>query len=235
MARVGQNLKIEEVSSNLRCYILKVSILNTKKEPPPSEDGSSSRLLLHHPALIAGASARLWMPDSVLHTLPRTGEGRFSLVIGSHTPSDYADMPKAPVISYSAPSPMRIFRTIPMPFVKEERAANHTSYVYAVDTSLPVETQDRHQSTSGEAYRRFQKCCTPVWLVFSNTTRMRCWVLPGSVQLQDYYIRPEKMGAPRKDLADAILSYNGNDSQKNGEPFFQPLSGISLRPTQTCY
>ena len=29
---------------------------------------------------------------------------------------------------------------------------------------------------------RFQKCCTPVWLVFSNTTRMRCWVLPGSVQ-----------------------------------------------------
>ena len=48
---------------------------------------------------------------------------------------------------------------------------------------------------------------------------MRCWVLPGSVQLQDYYIRPEKMGAPRKDLADAILSYNGNDSQKNGELF----------------
>ena len=41
----------------------------------------------------------------------------------------------------------------------------------------------------------------------------------GSVQLQDYYIRPEKMGAPRKDLADAILSYNGNDSQKNGELF----------------
>lgn len=85
----------------------------TKKEPPPSEDGSSSRLLLHHPALIAGASARLWMPDSVLHTLPRTGEGRFSLVIGSHTPSDYADMPKAPVISYSAPSPMGHFRTLP--------------------------------------------------------------------------------------------------------------------------
>lgn len=52
---------------------------------------------------------------------------------------------------------------------------------------------------------------------------MRCWVLPGSVQLQDYYIRPEKMGAPRKDLADAILSYNGNDSQKNGEPFYRPL------------
>ena len=45
----------------------------------------------------------------------------------------------------------------------------------------------------------------------------------GSVQLQDYYIRPEKMGAPRKDLADAILSYNGNDSQKNGEPFYRPL------------
>ena len=66
---------------------------------------------------------------------------------------------------------------------------------------------------------RFQKCCTPVWLVFSNTTRMRCWVLPGSVQLQDYYIHPEKMGASRKDLADAIQSYSDNDSQKNGELF----------------
>ena len=53
---------------------------------------------------------------------------------------------------------------------------------------------------------------------------------PGSVQLQDYYIRPEKMGAPRKDLADAILSYNGNDSQKNGEPFFQSLSAFASDP-----
>ena len=59
---------------------------------------------------------------------------------------------------------------------------------------------------------------------------MRCWVLPGSVQLQDYYIRPEKMGAPRKDLADAILSYNGNDSQKNGEPFFKSLSAFASDP-----
>lgn len=59
---------------------------------------------------------------------------------------------------------------------------------------------------------------------------MRCWVLPGSVQLQDYYIRPEKMGAPRKDLADAILSYNGNDSQKSGEPFFKLLSAIASSP-----
>lgn len=48
---------------------------------------------------------------------------------------------------------------------------------------------------------------------------MRCWVLPGSVQLQDYYIHPEKMGASRKDLADAIQSYSDNDSQKNGELF----------------
>ena len=131
-------------------------MMTQKKEPPPSEDGSSSRLLLHHPALIAGASARLWMPSGAnLHL--GTDEGRFSLVIGSHTPSDYADMPKAPVISYSAPSPMRIFRTIPMPFVKEERAANHTSYVYAVGTSLPVETQDRRQSNSAEAYMAFPK------------------------------------------------------------------------------
>jgi hypothetical protein len=52
---------------------------------------------------------------------------------------------------------MRIFRTIPMPFVKEERAANHTSYVYAVGTSLPVETQDRRQSDSAEAYMAFPK------------------------------------------------------------------------------
>ena len=42
-----------------------------------------------------------------------------------------------------------------MPFVKEERAANHTSYVYAVGTSLPVETQDRRQSNSAEAYMAF--------------------------------------------------------------------------------
>ena len=125
-------------------------MMTQKKEPPPSEDGSSSRLLLHHPALIAGASARLWMPSGAnLHL--GTDEGRFSLVIGSHTPSDYADMPKAPVISYSAPSPMRIFRTIPMPFVKEERAANHTSYVYAVGTSLPVETQDGVHGVSKNA------------------------------------------------------------------------------------
>lgn len=60
-------IKSEQICSNM-----------IKKELPPSKDGSSSCLLLHHPALIAGASARLWMPDSVLHTLPRTGEGRFS-------------------------------------------------------------------------------------------------------------------------------------------------------------
>ena len=49
----------------------------------------------------------------------------------------------------------------------------------------------------------------------------------GSVQLQDYYIHPEKMGASRKDLADAIQSYSDNDSQKNGEPFFHPLLMLS--------
>ena len=59
-------------------------------------------------------------------------------------------------------------------------------------------------------------------------------MLPGSVQLQDYYIRPEKMGAPRKDLADAILSYNGNDSQKNGEPFF-PHYRLSPQIGQPCF
>ena len=48
-------------------------------------------------------------------------------------------------------------------------------------------------------------CRTPVWLVFSGRTRMQGTTPPGSVQLQDYYIRPEKMGAPRKDLADAII------------------------------
>ena len=59
---------------------------------------------------------------------------------------------------------------------------------------------------------------------------MRGTAPSGSVQLQDYYIRPEKMGAPRKDLADAILSYNGNDSQKNGEPFFKSLSAFASDP-----
>jgi len=52
----------------------------------------------------------------------------------------------------------------------------------------------------------------------------------GSVQLQDYYIHPEKMGASRKDLADAIQSYSDNDSQKIGEPFFQSLSAFASDP-----
>lgn len=117
---------------------------------------------------------------------------------------------------------------------REGRAANHTSYVYAVGI-LPRKPKIDTSPIPVRRTWRFQKCCTPVWLVFSNTTRMRCWVLPGSVQLQDYYIHPEKMGASRKDLADAIQSYSDNDSQKNGEPFFQPLSGISLRPPQTCF
>ena len=47
---------------------------------------------------------------------------------------------------------------------------------------------------------------------------------------QDYYIHPEKMGASRKDLADAIQSYSDNDSQKNGEPFFKSLSEFSSDP-----
>lgn len=63
---------------------------------------------------------------------------------------------------------------------------------------------------------------------------MRCWVLPGSVQLQDYYIHPEKMGASRKDLADAIQSYSDNDSQKNGEPFF-PHYRLSPQIGQPCF
>ena len=60
----------------------------------------------------------------------------------------------------------------------------------------------------------------------SSVTPQGCVVgcYPAVCSVQDYCIRPEKMGAPRKDLADAILSYNGNDSQKNGEPFFKSLS-----------
>ena len=38
------------------------------------------------------------------------------------------------------------FRTIPMPFFKKGRAANHTSYVYAVGTSLPMEEIAVHSS-----------------------------------------------------------------------------------------
>ena len=124
---------------------------------------------------------------------------------------------------------MKIFRTIPMPFFKEGRAANHTSYVYAVGI-LPRKPMIDGSPIPVRRTWRFQKCCTPVWLVFSGRTRMQGTTPPGSVQLQDYYIRPEKMGAPRKDLADAILSYNGNDSQKNGEPFFKLLSAIASSP-----
>lgn len=123
---------------------------------------------------------------------------------------------------------MGIFRTIPMPFVKEGRTRPYIPC--ACSSILPRKPKIDTSPIPVRRTWRFQKCCTPVWLVFSNTTRMRCWVLPGSVQLQDYYIRPEKMGAPRKDLADAILSYNGNDSQKSGEPFFQPLSGRVTNP-----
>lgn len=66
----------------------------------------------------------------------------------------------------------------------------------------------------------------------SSVTPQGCVVgcYPAVCSVQDYCIRPEKMGAPRKDLADAILSYNGNDSQKNGEPFFKLLSAIASSP-----
>lgn len=53
----------------------------------------------------------------------------------------------------------------------------------------------RQTLVPGTSYiRTLQECCTTVWLVFSSTARMHCWVLPGSVQLQDYCIRPEKNG-----------------------------------------
>lgn len=112
----------------------------TKKEPPPSEDGSSSCLLLHHPALIAGASARLWVPDSVLHTLPRTGEGRFSLVIGFRLrlrrhAKGTCDFLIPHLHQWGTSG------RYPMPFFKEGRAANHKSYAYAVGTSLPMDCQ----------------------------------------------------------------------------------------------
>ena len=120
-------IKSEQICSNM-----------IKKELPPSKDGSSSCLLLHHPALIAGASARLWMPDSVLHTLPRTDEGRFS--------SHYRLLPQThpDVLLMHPDSPIPHLHQwgtsgrYPMPFFKEGRAANHTSYVYAVGTSLPM-------------------------------------------------------------------------------------------------
>ena len=39
-------------------------------------------------------------------------------------------------------------------------------------------------------------CCTPVWLVFNGRTGMLGTAPSGSVQLQDYCVRPEKIGEP---------------------------------------
>ena len=139
------------------------------------------------------------------------------------------------------------------PFL-EKGGHDHTSHVHAVALDYPNNTKSwnrkEHDHTSSvhavapsrwkpkidgspippRRTWRFQKCCTPVWLVFSGRTRMQRTTPPGSVQLQDYYIHPEKMGASRKDLADAIQSYSDNDSQKNGEPFFKSLSAFASDP-----
>ena len=127
------------------------TLYDTKKEPPPSEDGSSSCLLSHHSAPIAGTSARLWVPDSVLHTLPRTGEGRFS--------SHYRLLPQ------TRPDMLLKHPELPIPHL--------------------------HQwGTSGRYPMPFPA--------------LNGAVLPASIKMI-------------------------------GEPFFQPLSGISLRPPQTCF
>ena len=72
------------------------------------------------------------------------------------------------------------FRTIPMPFVKEGRTRPYIPC--ACSSILPRKPKIDTSTIPVRRTWRFQKCCTPVWLVFSNTTRMRCWVLPGSVQ-----------------------------------------------------
>lgn len=165
-------IKSEQICSNM-----------IKKEPPPSEDGSSSRLLLHHPALIAGASARLWMPDSVLHTLPRTDEGRFS----SHyrlSPQTHPDVPlkhpDSPIphlhqwgssgrspCHFSKKGGLRTIHPTCMQLALPSRLSQQYKkleskrvrpYIQCVCSwHPPEETHDRRQSDSAEAYMAFPK------------------------------------------------------------------------------
>lgn len=70
-----------DISNNTKSWCRQKTatvLLHQRPSVGRSISNGSSRLLSYHPAPIAGASARLWMPDSVLHTLPRTDEGRFS-------------------------------------------------------------------------------------------------------------------------------------------------------------
>ena len=50
-------------------------------------------------------------------------------------------------------------------------------------------TQGATPKSGGTTYN-LNWCCTTVWLVFSDNTGMYSWLSPGSVQLQDYCIRP---------------------------------------------
>ena len=153
----------------------------TEHEPNRVANSSSSRLLLHLSEPITAASARLWMPDSVLHTLPRTGEGRFSLVIGF----------RLRLRRHAKGTCDFLFRTFtngalpdvtPCHFSKKRGL--RTIHPTCMQLALPSRWKPKIDGSPIPPRRtwRFQKCCTPVWLVFSNTTRMRCWVLPGSVQ-----------------------------------------------------
>ena len=100
----------------------------------------------------------------------------------------------------------------PMPFVKEGRTRPYIQC--ACSSTLPRKPMIDTSPIPVRRTWRFQKCCTTVWFVFNGRTGMLGTTPSGSVQLQDYYIHPEKMGASRKDLADAIQSYSDNDSQK---------------------
>ena len=106
----------------------------------------------------------------------------------------------------------------------------------------------RQTLVPGTSYiRTLQECCTTVWLVFSSTARMHCWVLPGSVQLQDYCIRPEKNGElfscryrklylPQTHPDMLLHPDTPIQPSKEMEDCFPVVIGIKyfLRPSQTC-
>lgn len=105
----------------------------------------------------------------------------------------------------------------------------------------------RQTLVPGTSYiRTLQECCTTVWLVFNSTARMHCWVLPGSVQLQDYCIRPEKNGElfscryrklylPQTHPDMLLHPDTPIQPSKEMEDCFPVVIGkCFLRPTQTC-
>ena len=110
-----------------------------------------------------------------------TGEGRFSLVIGF----------RLRLRRHAKGTCDFLFRTFtngalpdvtPCHFSKKRGL--RTIHPTCMQLALPSRWKPKIDGSPIPPRRtwRFQKCCTPVWLVFSNTTRMRCWVLPGSVQ-----------------------------------------------------